>query len=835
MSDKQKSQTWVFQANPQIYDLREALKHLKRFRWSVRQFKDEIHAGDTAYLWLAGSKGGLLARGTVKSEPEIMEELPEEIPFNVNPEKTENELRVEIEVDTVFDHPMTREDLQAHPTLRNASLITMPQATNFKLSPDEAKALTEIASESLKDRFTRFRADKYNQLIVRIRHTRAPQLRQLLSKVNEISLDAFNHEVWVYEKYTRLHGEKRTIFTNLEQDAKEIEEITEALNVGTLELHGNYIWGSGSRVYGPGLKTTDEKKLEHVRAALTILNDESLEPLDKAEKMCSIPGFGHNITTGLVMVYHPNDFAIWNKQSQGALEKLGYASSPLPTYQDSVRKLREELGADDFIQLDWFLYLINQGRIGIAAPRSVDIGKGGSTSTQYWAMGIGEGARLWKQCLKDGIIAFGADCLGDLRQFSSKNEFMDALKKHRDDDIRPTNDALACQQFAYEMKIGDYVFAKQGGGQLLGIGIIDSDYTYEPDRSEYRNTRRVKWLTHSTWEIPEGARVPIKTLTDVSGYISFLNFALPLIEKEKGGKKLMDKPQPYTLDDALQDLFVTKDDFQEILDALARKKNVVLQGPPGVGKTFIARRVAYALFGFREPAKVEMIQFHQSYSYEDFIQGWRPKESGGFERRNGVFHDFCKKAQEDKSSTYVFIIDEINRGNLSKIFGELLMLIETDKRGPRFAIPLTYASSPDERFFVPANMHVIGMMNTADRSLAMVDYALRRRFTFIDLKPAYHTDEFRSYLAERMSVESDVIDTIISRMQEINGEIRSEKTNLGPGFEIGHSFFCPQETEEDLGIEWYRSVIKSEIAPLIREYWFDASDKAEGLISRLLK
>jgi 5-methylcytosine-specific restriction protein B len=229
-----------------------------------------------------------------------------------------------------------------------------------------------------------------------------------------------------------------------------------------------------------------------------------------------------------------------------------------------------------------------------------------------------------------------------------------------------------------------------------------------------------------------------------------------------------------------------------------------------------------------------MVQFHQSYSYEDFIQGYRPEEGGGFQRRDGIFHQFCGKAAGDEKSNYVFIIDEINRGNLSKIFGELLMLIEADKRGRDFSLPLTYAKDQDDRFFIPENLHIIGMMNTADRSLAMVDYALRRRFTFIDLRPEFTTEDFRSFLEEH-EVDQDVIETIVVRMVKLNDEIRTEKTNLGPGFEIGHSFFCPQGTEEELGMDWYRSVIRAEIAPLLREYWFDDLDKAEERISELLK
>ena len=459
-----------------------------------------------------------------------------------------------------------------------------------------------------------------------------------------------------------------------------------------------------------------------------------------------------------------------------------------------------------------------------------------SDQARYWAMSLGEGARLWEQCRTDGIVAFGCDSLGELTQYASKEAFTDALMKHRNDGKRPTNDALACYEFTYGMKPGDYVLAKQGQGQLYGCGIIQSDYMYVAERPEYRNVRKVKWLKHGKWAIPDGAHVPQKTLTDVSDCREFLDFALALIAEPEveGDTPLLDRGEPYNIDRALVDLFFAKEELQEMLDCLARKKNVILQGPPGVGKTFVARRLAYALIGFEEPTKVEQVQFHQSYAYEDFIQGWRPNEKGGFERRDGVFYSFCKKARGDAASTYVFIIDEINRGNLSKIFGELMMLIETDKRGAGYAIPLTYSRDQEDRFYVPENVHIIGMMNTADRSLAMVDYALRRRFTFVDLRPAFKTAEFRSFLAKK-EAEPDVIDMIISRMTTLNDHICSENTKLGPGFMIGHSFFCPQETEEELGVDWYRSVIKSEIAPLIREYWFDAAKEADELISKLLE
>ena len=224
-----------------------------------------------------------------------------------------------------------------------------------------------------------------------------------------------------------------------------------------------------------------------------------------------------------------------------------------------------------------------------------------------------------------------------------------------------------------------------------------------------------------------------------------------------------------------------------------------------------------------------MVQFHQSYAYEDFVQGWRPTETGGFTLRNGVFFEFCERARERPSTPFVFIIDEINRGNLSRIFGELLMLIEADKRGSEYAIPLTY-SNPGERFAVPENVHVLGLMNTADRSLAMVDYALRRRFAFETLQPAYRTEEFREYLIEA-GVDGSLVDRIEDRISAINERIREDK-DLGPGFQIGHSYFVPDD-EDSPDERWFRTIVETQIEPLLREYWFDRPETVDELLETL--
>jgi MoxR-like ATPase len=289
---------------------------------------------------------------------------------------------------------------------------------------------------------------------------------------------------------------------------------------------------------------------------------------------------------------------------------------------------------------------------------------------------------------------------------------------------------------------------------------------------------------------------------------------------------------PYDMATALDDLFLEQRELEDLLTLWRAKKNLLIQGPPGVGKTFIARRLAFLMMGHRDQARLRMVQFHQAYAYEDFIQGYRPAETGGFVRRDGAFFDFAKLAEADPDRLYVFIIDEINRGNLPKILGELMMLIEFDKRGSEYALPLAY-SRPDEPLFsVPANLYLLGLMNTADRSLAMVDYALRRRFAFHTLEPQFRSKKFRSFLEAR-GAEAALVDMIVDRLTTLNDEIAGDKVRLGPGYQIGHSFFSPADETQTLDKAWYQRVIQYEVAPLLREYWSEGDDQADTWIAAL--
>lgn len=282
----------------------------------------------------------------------------------------------------------------------------------------------------------------------------------------------------------------------------------------------------------------------------------------------------------------------------------------------------------------------------------------------------------------------------------------------------------------------------------------------------------------------------------------------------------------FSLDEELKEIFLEKEYFHDILTALKSKKNILLEGPPGVGKTFVARKLANALMNEVDGGRVGFVQFHPSYSYEDFIQGYRPNGTG-FVRQDGCFFRFCEQARLD-DRPHVFIIDEINRGNLSKIFGELLVLLEADKRS--MEISLTY-SNEGERFSIPSNVHIIGTMNTADRSLSTIDYALRRRFRFFKLKPQIDSAHFKEHLSV-MGGSAAEITRLLEKLLQLNSEIRKDGRTLGPGFEIGHSYFCHKDAALSFQ-EWVDTVLSHEIHPLLEEYWFDEPDRSESIVKML--
>lgn len=450
-------------------------------------------------------------------------------------------------------------------------------------------------------------------------------------------------------------------------------------------------------------------------------------------------------------------------------------------------------------------------------------------TVDVWVITPGEEAQLWAEFLAAGIAAIGWDYLGDLAEYKSRDAIHAALIANYAGE-NPIVQSLAAWEFVHEVAVGDIVLAIKGESAILGWGKVTGDYVHNSERPEYMNLRSVAWQPCDV-AIDLNNKIMTEVLTRVTPYKKWLRHVFESIDAFEASSWQEDDgagQASYDLSEASSDLFMDEVQLRRMIDAIALRKNLILQGPPGVGKTFIARRIAWCLMGCKDLNATEMVQFHQSYSYEDFVQGWRPTETGGFTLRSGVFMEFCKRAEAKLDRPHVFIIDEINRGNLSRIFGELLMLLEADKRGRDFAIPLTYSPAGD-RFAIPENVHVLGLMNTADRSLAIVDYALRRRFAFESLKPAFNTRQFREYLLEA-DMETSLVDRIVRNMSELNERIRGDK-DLGSGFEIGHAYFVPEGSADE---EWYLNTVETQVAPLLREYWFDKPEHVDELVGKLL-
>lgn len=291
-------------------------------------------------------------------------------------------------------------------------------------------------------------------------------------------------------------------------------------------------------------------------------------------------------------------------------------------------------------------------------------------------------------------------------------------------------------------------------------------------------------------------------------------------------------PVPYSREQALQELFIPADKLNATLAALSRRRNLVLQGPPGTGKTFLARRLAWLQLGATDARRVELVQFHPSYSYEDFVQGFRPDAQGTFRLQEGVLLDFCRRAGQEPEQPYFLLIDELNRGNLSRIFGELLLLLEADKRGPEHAVRLPYSPAAAPRFYVPANVFFIGTMNLADRSLAPLDYALRRRFAFVEMEPEFGPP--LQQLLTQHGVPEAVVQRLVASLTELNQAI-ADDPELGPDFRIGHSYFCQPPPEPTAAEQWLTLILEQEIAPLLDDYWFDQPAKAAAHKKKLLR
>ena len=653
----------------------------------------------------------------------------------------------------------------------------------------------------------------------------------------------------------------------------------------------------------------------------------------------------YNITMGLFWI-RPDKFLALDGNNKAKLISLGIATFdgkyvPYKKYEEIMKRLDEKMQSGtidctNYAEFSYGAYLQNEG------ASKKDVPQDGSKT--YWLYSPGEKASKWPLCTSAGLMCIGWDDLGALSEYASREEMRDAVKKHYPTDGSAVNDSLAVWQFANEMKPGDVVFAKKGMNKIIGRGIVESDYMFNDNFTDFKHIRKVKWTDVGEWNaIGKNAMKTLTNITPDTGYVEKLNklidgvneqsadttdkqywwlvgnpkiwslsgmkvgeeqqytlynengnkrkvfqhfldanvgdvvigyestptkqiVNLLTISKSSDGQTIafknteilpnpidfstlksipglenmeymknqqgsffkvtadeydiimelvrgdnplpkLEKKEKFTKSNFLDEVYVSYQDYERLESLLLRKKNLILQGAPGVGKTFAARRLAYAIMGEIDDSRVMQVQFHQNYSYEDFVMGYKPNEEGGFELKNGVFYRFCKRAAADSEHKYFFIIDEINRGNLSKIFGELLMLIENDYRDK--PIQLAYK---DEMFAVPSNLYIIGMMNTADRSLAMIDYALRRRFSFFEMKPGFNSPVFEEEMSKKMDHH---LENLVKAIVELNKVIENDDS-LGSGFCIGHSYLCNLGSHYEL-----ENIVEYDIIPMLREYWFD--------------
>ena len=457
---------------------------------------------------------------------------------------------------------------------------------------------------------------------------------------------------------------------------------------------------------------------------------------------------------------------------------------------------------------------------------------------QHWLYTPGEGAARWEEFRTAGIMALNWDRVGDLAAFPDKESLLDALYTHYGDwGGRPRKAADSVWDYIHAMKPGDIVYVRRSFNEIVGRGVVRSDYRYDEDRSSFRAVRDVEWTHVGSWPLEQRiGRLMLQRLTENTKYTpDQLNALIGIedprspssVDERLGNNDLDEADEHYTSTDFLDEVFLSPEDLEQMLGLLRRKKNLILQGAPGTGKTFAAKRLAYALMGETDDSRVEVVQFHQSTAYEDVVVGLRPTAEGGFAAAEGVFARFCRRAAADPGRDYVFIIDEINRANISKAFGELLMLIEAEHRGEALRLPVS-----GELLSVPKRLHIIGMMNTADRGLALIDYALRRRFAFFEMRPAL---DHPGFLRHVEAVGSSRLEALVDVVRRLNQRIAEDEA-LGPGFQIGHSYLClpaagpenPAGTDADV-----TSVVRYELEPLVREYWFDNPSAMDESIHEL--
>lgn len=545
--------------------------------------------------------------------------------------------------------------------------------------------------------------------------------------------------------------------------------------------------------YDPGLSVEDWKKL---------LKDESVFTTGALEIMKRIKDYGGMASCTQLAVKYGETKNFYNSGSVALARRVCEATGITPNTRNdgsvqwwTILYTGRDAGKDEDGSFIWKL----RDELS-AALDSVDL----SGIELYVAAAPGEQDRgYWWLNANPKIWSFADIAVGEVQSYTLYNE--------------NGNKRRIFQNFL-DAKAGDMIIGYESNPvkQIVAIGRVSAEQDGEKLFFE-----KVEGLTSpidyaTLKECPELGRM--EYFQNPQGSLFKLtrgeyDFILDMIREENpvAPEASIDA---YTKSDFLDEVYMTEKRYESLVAVLQNKKNIILQGAPGVGKTFAARRLAWSMMGEKDDSRIEFVQFHQNYSYEDFMMGYKPVEDG-FELKYGIFYRFCQKAANQPDKEFFFIIDEINRGNMSKIFGELLMLIEKDYRGTKATLAYNGLS-----FSVPKNLYIIGMMNTADRSLAMIDYALRRRFSFFEVEPGFDSEGFIQY---QNGLNNETLNELVNKVKDLNREISLDKS-LGKGFCIGHSYFCGRDICTE---EWLHSIVDYDVLPMLSEYWFDDASKLQ--------
>ncbi|MYD90570.1 MAG: AAA domain-containing protein [Caldilineaceae bacterium SB0662_bin_9] len=458
--------------------------------------------------------------------------------------------------------------------------------------------------------------------------------------------------------------------------------------------------------------------------------------------------------------------------------------------------------------------------------------------TNVYTMKLGASGMWEDQAISNKVLRIGFGISNKVSDLSTPN----SIRKHLGDSYQRSHldsDINQVHLFLNIMKKGDLILVNLKTRPTVAVGTISGDcWTANPNEI----LRPVTWHRHIKINDiyqdliesfpPRGKTIHKVEVTDAAFRVK------RIVEtgKDPGPTSFWVEDSRYSPADIIRDgCFATKEHIFNIIERLRTKKNLILQGPPGTGKTWLAKRLAWALVGRKDTRRVRAVQFHPNLSYEDFVRGWRPSSNGKLELVNGPFLEIVEAANQDAASSYVLVIEEINRGDPAQILGEMLTLLEADKRNQANSLELTYKHPEDEPggVYLPPNLHVIGTMNIADRSLALVDLALRRRFAFVDLMPEIG-DAWKVWVREQVGFDNSILSDIQDRMLDLNNTIEADP-KLGRQFQVGHSYVTPLPGAEIEPASWYRDVVESEIGPLLEEYWFDEPTKAREERDKLLK